>query len=74
MLALLAGSDMLALVQRPFLNLPRVAEQVQPISIVERLPGLTVDLHTRADAPLSAPAAALARLLADPGRKLLQGA
>jgi LysR family transcriptional regulator, regulator of abg operon len=74
MVALLAGSDMLAVVQHPFLDLPQVAEQIQQIPLAERLPGLTVGLHTRADAPLTRPAAALARLLADIGRKALQKA
>lgn len=72
MLALLAGSDMLAVVQHPFLDMPQVAQHVQEIPIAERLPGLTVGLHVRADAPLTRPAAALARLLADIGRRLLQ--
>jgi DNA-binding transcriptional LysR family regulator len=74
MLALLAGSDMLAVVQHPFLDLPQAAQQVQEIQIAERLPGLTVGLHTRADTPLTRPAAALARLLSDIGRPLLQRA
>ncbi len=72
MLTLLADSDMLAVVQHPFLKLPQVAERVQVLPIREELPGLTVGLHTRADAPLSRPAAALARLLTDIGRRLLQ--
>jgi DNA-binding transcriptional LysR family regulator len=72
MLALLAGSDMLAVVQHPFLGMPQVAQHVQQIRIVERLPGLTVGLHTRADVPLTRPAAALARLLSDMGRTLLR--
>ena len=69
----IAGSDLLAVVQHPFLDLPQVAEAVQPIPIAERLPGMTVGLHTRADAPLSRPAAALARLLSEIGRRTLQG-
>jgi LysR family transcriptional regulator, regulator of abg operon len=69
---LLAESDMLALVPHPFLDMLQVARLIQPIPIVERLPGLTVGLHTRADTPLTQPAAALARLLADIGRKVLQ--
>lgn len=72
MLTLLAGSDLLAVVQHPFLDLPQVAEAVQQIPVAERLPGMTVGLHTRADAPLTRPAAALARLLSELGRKLLQ--
>lgn len=72
MLALLVGSDMLAVVQRPFLDLPQVAGQVREVPISERLPGLTVGLHTRADGPLTRPAAALARLLTDIGRSVLQ--
>jgi DNA-binding transcriptional LysR family regulator len=72
MLALLAGSDLLAVVQHPFLDLPQVAEAVEQVPIAERLPGMTVGLHTRADAPLTRPAAALARLLSEIGRKVLQ--
>jgi hypothetical protein len=65
---------MLAVVQHPFLDLPQAAQQVQEIQIAERLPGLTVGLHTRADTPLTRPAAALARLLSDIGRTFLQRA
>jgi DNA-binding transcriptional LysR family regulator len=76
MSALLAGSDMLAIVQHPFLDMvlgmPQVDKALQQIPIAERLPGMTVGLHTRADAPLTRPAAALARLLAEIGRSLLQ--
>ena len=32
----------------------------------------SADMHTRADAPLTKPAAALARLLSELGRRLLQ--
>ena len=74
MLTLLAGSDMLAVVQHPFLDMPQVAQSIQEIPIAEHLPGLTVGLHTRADAPLTRPAAALARLLSEIGRKVLQKA
>lgn len=72
MLTLLADSDMLAVVQHPFLNMPQVAQAVQQIPIAEVLPGLTVGLHTRTDAPLTKPAAALAKLLSDIGRRELQ--
>lgn len=60
-----AGSQALRAlgVPQPFLDMPQVAEGIQQIPIAERLPGLTVGLHTRADAPLTRPAAALARLL-----------
>lgn len=71
MLMLLANSDMLAVVQHPFLDMPSADQHVQEIQIAERLPGLTVGLHTRADAPLTRPAAALARLLSDIGRTVL---
>lgn len=74
MLTLLAESDMLAVVQHPFLDMPQAARLVQEIPIAERLPGLTVGLHTRANAPLTRPAAALARLLSDIGRRLLHRA
>lgn len=72
MRSLPAGSDLLAVVQHPFLDLPQVSDDIQEIPITERLPGMTVGLHIRADAPLTRPAAALARLLAEIGRKLLQ--
>lgn len=72
MRSLLAGSDMLAVVQHPFLGMSQVAEAIQQIPIAERLPGVTVGLHTRADAPLTRPAAALARLLSEIGRQVLQ--
>lgn len=52
--------------------MPLVAQAIQQIPIAERLPGLMVGLHTRADAPLTRPAAALARLLSDIGRRVLQ--
>jgi DNA-binding transcriptional LysR family regulator len=71
MLTLLAGSDMLAVVQHPFLDMPQVRQAIAPIAIAERLPGLTVGLHMRADAPLTLPAAALARLLVEIGRRVL---
>jgi DNA-binding transcriptional LysR family regulator len=74
MRTLLAGSDMLAVVPHPFLDMPQVAEVIQEIPIAERLPGLTVGLYTRADAPLTRPAAALARLLSDIGRRVLERA
>lgn len=72
MLTLLAGSDLLAVVQHPFLDLPQVGEVLQQVPISERLPGMTVGLHTRADAPLTRPAAAMARLLSEIGRRVLQ--
>ena len=73
-LTLLAESDRLAVVPHPFLGMPHVSEAIQAVPIAERLPGLTVGLYTRADAPLTKPAAALARLLSDIGRRLLQKA
>ena len=72
MLTLLAGSDMLAVVQHPFLELTHADQLVQEIQIAERLPSLTEGLHTRADAPQTRPAAASARLLSDVGRALLK--
>ncbi len=69
---LLAESDLLAVIQHPFLDMPGVSKTLQPIPLTERLPGVTVGLHTRADAPLTRPAAALARLLAEIGRMELQ--
>jgi LysR family transcriptional regulator, regulator of abg operon len=72
MLTLLAGSNLLAVVQHPFLDMPQMAEALQQVPIAERLPGMTVGLHTRADAPLTRPAAALSRLLSEVGREVLQ--
>ncbi len=72
MRTLLAESDLLAVVQHPFLDMPQVTEVLEPLPIAERLPGITVGLHTRADAPLTRPAAALARLVSDIGRRELQ--
>jgi hypothetical protein len=69
---LLAGSDMLAMVQHPFLGMPQVAGAIQQIPIAERLPWMTEGLHTRADPPLTLPAAALDRLLSEVGRGVLQ--
>jgi DNA-binding transcriptional LysR family regulator len=71
-LTLLTGSDMLSIVQHPFLDMPGVAQVLQQVAIAERLPGLTVGLHLRADAPLTRPASALARLLSEIGRRVLQ--
>lgn len=45
MLTLLAGSDMLAVVQHPFLELTHADQLVQEIQIAERLPGLTEGLY-----------------------------
>jgi LysR family transcriptional regulator of abg operon len=72
MLTLLTGSDNLAVVPHPFLDMPQVGQAVREIPIAERLPGLTVGLYTRADAPLTKPTAELARLLTEIGRRLLQ--
>ena len=72
MVTLLSGSDMLAVVQHPFLDMPLVADALLQIPITERLPGITVGLHTRTDSPLTRPAAALARLLSEIGRQALQ--
>lgn len=57
---------------RPILNMPQVAQAVQQIPFAETLPELTVGRHTRADTPLTKPAAALAKLLSDIGRRELQ--
>lgn len=39
MLTMLTATDMLAVVQHPFLDMPQVAQAVQQVPIAERLPG-----------------------------------
>ncbi len=62
---------MLAVLQHPFVDMPQVAQTIAEMSILQRLPGLTVGLRTLADAPQKKPTAALALLLLETGRRML---
>ncbi len=70
MVALLANSDMLAVASRRILALPSSERTLQEIAIVERIPPMTTGLYMAADAPLTKPATAMARLLVEFGRRL----
>ena len=61
MVALLAGTDMLGLMQRRMLNEPFAREFLQEIPIAEPVPSVTAGIFTRADTPLTRVAAAMAR-------------
>jgi LysR family transcriptional regulator, regulator of abg operon len=67
---LLARSNMLALASRRVLALPAAGGMLQEIPIAERIPPLTTGLYVVADAPLTKPAAAFAKLLVEFGRRL----
>jgi LysR family transcriptional regulator, regulator of abg operon len=70
LVALLADSNMLALASRRVLALPAARGVLQEISIAERIPPMTTGLYVVADTPLTRPAAAMARLLVEFGRRL----
>lgn len=70
MVALLANSDMLALASRRMLTLPGAAETLQEIAVAERIPSMTTGLYVIAETPLTKPAAAMAKLLVEFGRRL----
>ena len=61
LVTLLANSDMLALLQRDFLDRPPTSEFLQEIAVAEAMPSVTAGLYTRADTPLTRVAAAMAR-------------
>jgi hypothetical protein len=58
--ALLAGTDMLGLIQRRTLRAPG-RDLLQEIPIAEAMPSVTAGIFTRADTPLTRVAAAMAR-------------
>jgi LysR family transcriptional regulator, regulator of abg operon len=70
MVALLAGSDLLTVASRRILALPQSGKALQEIHIAERIAPMTTGLYVRADAPLTPPAAAMAKILVDIGRGL----
>jgi len=71
LVALLATSDLLAVVSRRVLTLPQSANALQEIDITERIAPMTTGLYTRADSPLTPPAAAMSKVLVEIGRGLM---
>jgi DNA-binding transcriptional LysR family regulator len=69
-LAMLAKSDMLAVIARLLLTQPFMRDTVQEIAITEKMPTLSVGMFTRADVPLTPLAAAMARSVAATARSL----
>jgi LysR family transcriptional regulator, regulator of abg operon len=61
MAALLAGTDMVALMQRRTLQEPLAREQLAEIPVADPLPSVAAGIFTRADAPLTRAAAAMAK-------------
>lgn len=61
MVALLAGTDMVGLMQRRMLKEPYAREFLQEIPLEETVPTVTAGIFTRADTPLTRVAAAMAR-------------
>jgi LysR family transcriptional regulator, regulator of abg operon len=59
--ALLARSDMITLTTRRLLASPFARDDLQEIPIADRLPSITHGIFTRSGAPLTRPAAALAK-------------
>ena len=67
---LLAQTDMVALMPRRLLASPLVRDAVQQIPVAERMPSTTLGMITRADAPLTRVAAAMAKAVIAVGRRL----
>ncbi len=61
LVALLAGTDMLGLMQRRTLGAPLGRDLLQEIPIADAMPSVTAGIFTRADTPLTRVAAAMAR-------------
>jgi LysR family transcriptional regulator, regulator of abg operon len=70
LVALLASSDMLAVASSRILGLAVSGKSLQQIPIRERIAPMTTGLFVRAETPLTPPAAAMAKLLVEFGRKL----
>ena len=68
--ALLASTDMIAILSRRLLSEPYARENLQEIKVRERLPSFSVGLFSRADTPLTPAAAAMAKALAATARQL----
>ena len=72
--ALLAGSDMLGLMQRRLLAQPFAREFLQEIPVAEPLPSVTAGMFTRADTPLTRTAAAMVKAAVAASRNLARAA
>jgi DNA-binding transcriptional LysR family regulator len=70
--ALLARSDMLTLTTRRLLESPFARDLLQEIPVGERMPSITHGMFTRADAPLTRAAAAMAQAVTLAARKLVR--
>lgn len=72
--ALLAKTDMLGLMQRRMLREPFAREFLQDVAVAEPMPSVTAGIFTRADAPLTRVAAAMARAVAAAARQVARSA
>lgn len=70
--ALLANSDMVTLVQRHFLDRPPMSEFLQEIKVGAEMPSVTVGLYLRADTPLTRVASAMVRHMTAISRELVR--
>ena len=68
--ALLASTDMIAILSRRLLSEPYAREHLQEIKVRERLPSFSVGLFTRADTPLTPAASAMVKALLATAREL----
>jgi DNA-binding transcriptional LysR family regulator len=68
--ALLAKTDMLGLMQRRLLAEPFARDVLQAIPVVEPMPSVTPGIYTRADTPLTRVASAMAKAVVAAAREL----
>jgi LysR family transcriptional regulator of abg operon len=68
--ALLAGTDMVGLLQRRTLKEPFAREALHQLAVADTLPSVTAGIYTRADTPLTRAAAAMARAAIAVAREL----
>jgi len=68
--ALLASTDMVGLLQRRTLKEPFARDTLQELAVAEMLPSVTAGIYTRADTPLTRAAAAMARAASAVAREL----
>ena len=67
--ALLASTDMVAILSRRLLTEPYAREHLREIKVRERLPSFSVGLFSRADTPLTPAASAMAKAIAATARQ-----
>jgi DNA-binding transcriptional LysR family regulator len=72
--AMVAKTDMLAIIARLLLAEPFARNVLEEIAIAETMPSLNVGMFTRADAPLTAAAAAMAKAVTAATRALVRSA